>query len=465
MQKYLTATRFFLGLIALQISLASAQAAQDKTYDLEVEFSKDAQHRVDMQFEHKGKVVMDGTDEENYSTLPMNTVAKLGYYQRYTGRAKDNQAVRFYDKSKGQFRISKGNVSAELGDANRLIVSRVKSQPGKRIQMASALSTLNQAELELLKNPVDPLSLPSLVNKKGIQVNEKWKPDDDGLANFLSLDRILQNDVKLFIKDVKSGIARVYMSGKLKAAVDDVMTEMEVTSILRIDLTSKMVSSVRLGIREIRQPGQLAPGFDGQTTIDLTLKSDSSCKHLTNESLSKYTKSRVIEQRLKWESALGRFQLKYDPRWRMITAEQEGAILRFLSNGMLLAQCNVVQLPSRPANKPLTMKEYKHEIAKVVTADPKARIVDTDEFKTSQGGTAMKIEVLGEEEGVPVTWLYYQVSNKDGRRLTFVFTMEEEVSGLFKPADKAMVNALQFFPKAKRKSTASTSDEKNSTRR
>ena len=451
--------------LCTQLVSADVQAA-DKTYDLNIKFAKGAQHRVDMQFEHKGKVILDETGEKSgYKTLPMDTIARLGYYQRYTGSASDNQAVRFYDKSKGKFRISKGIATAELSDNNRLVVTRVRSKAGQRVQMASALSTLNHAELELLKNPLDPLSLSSMINKKGVKIGEKWTPNDEGLANFLAIDRVIQNDVRMYIKDVEDGIARVYILGKLRAAVDDVMTELELTSIIKVALKEEMVTTVRLGIREVRQPGQLAPGFDGRTTVDLKVVNDKSCKHLTNESLKKYTKSRVIEQKLKWESAQGAFQLKYDPRWRLITGEQEAAILRYLNNGMLLAQCNVVQLPARPATKPLTLEEYKHEIAKIVAKDPNAKIVDSGQFNTKQNTLAYKVEVQGVEGGVDVKWHYYHVANKDGRRMTFVFTLEKDVEDVFQPADKSLVESLKFFPVKTQKRSAKSVSTKDSTRR
>jgi len=150
----------------------------------------------------------------------------------------------------------------------------------------------------------------------------------------------------------------------------------------------------------------------------------------------------------------------------MITAEQEAAILRYMSNGTLLAQCNVVQLPSRPATKPLSMREYKTEIAKIATADPNAKLVSANEFKTKENASAFRVEVTGLEENVPVTWLYYHVANNDGRRVTFVFTLQGEVQDIFQPADRAMVDSLKFFPKAAQpKRSAKTGGSKNSTRR
>jgi hypothetical protein len=202
-----------------------------------------------------------------------------------------------------------------------------------------------------------------------------------------------------------------------------------------------------MNMREIRQPGQVAPGFDGKSSISLELKEDNSCEHLTNTSLVKHTKGRVIEQRLQWQSP--GLKLKYDPRWRVIASEPEAAIMRFVSGGSLLAQCNIVQLPARPANNPLSLKDYKKEVARIIAADDYARIVDAKEFKTDCQVRGLSVAVEGKEDGVPVSWIYYHLNDKDGRRLTFVFTLEREVINHFVPADRKLVNGLMFGARPK----------------
>ena len=432
-------------LIAIALMTGSVSFAAEGI-DINLKFDRGQQHRVQMQFEHEGKVIMQKDperEEEDFRKLPMKTIAKLGYFQRFTGKGDDIQAIRFYNQAKGKYSILKGETGASLKDNNRLVVVRVKPESDKRIQMASVVNTLAQQELELLRNPVDPLAVASLVNKKDVETGKQWKPSDDGLANFLSVDRIVRNDVKVRVKEVRSGQVVLHATGKLRAAVDDVSTDMEIAAIIKIKLgATDELLRVKMNLREIRQPGQVAPGFDGTSSISLDLTPDSSCKSLTNEALARYTKGRVIEQRLQWQSP--GLKLKYDPRWRVIASEPEAAIMRFVSGGDLLAQCNIVQLPARPANNPLTLKEYKTEVARIIAADDVAKIVDAKEFKTESLVHGLSIEVEGEEGGVPVSWIYYHVNSTDGRRMTFVFTLEREIINQFEPADRKLVDGLVF---------------------
>lgn len=431
---------FAVALLASSVSFA----AED--IDINLKFKRGQQHRIEMQFEHEGKVIMQKDaerEEEDFRKLPMKTIAKLGYHQRFTGKGDDVQAIRYYDQAKGKYSILKGETGANLNDSNRLVVVRVKSESDKRIQMASVAETLAQYELELLRNPLDPLTVASLVNKKNATKGKAWTPDDEGLANFLSVDRVVRNDVKIRVKDVRDGHIIMHVTGKLRAGVDDVSTDMEVAAIIKIKQgVAQELVKAKVNLREIRQPGQVAPGFDGKSSISLELASNNSCKHLTNASLVKHTKGRVIEQRLQWESP--GLKLKYDPRWRVIASEHEAAIMRFVSGGDLLAQCNIVQLPARPANNPLSLKDYKAEVARMIAADEVASIVDAKEFKTDGLVRGLSVEVEGEESGVPVSWIYYHLNDKDGRRLTFVFTLEREIMNQFLPADRKLVNGLAF---------------------
>ena len=420
--------------------------ASAETFDIKVATDRGIQQRVEARFEHEGAVVVDhGGQTELQKQLPMNTVASMTYYQRLTGSEKDPQAIRYFENSKGNFNIEKGKVNSSVSHGNRMVVARLKSVPGQRLQMASVMDTLSQSEFELIKNPADPLTYAKLLNQKNVKIGGKWKTDNDALADFLAVDRILFNETQLLLKKVVQNKARVYMLGKVDATIDDVGTALKISGIFDVDLVSKTVTDVRLNIDQTREAGQVAAGFRGKSKIDIRVVRDNSCVHLSNEKLKKYTKSRRIKQKLKWASDSGRFALEYDPRWRVIAAEQEAAVLRYVDDGDLMAQCDIVQLPSRPANEPLTLAAYKKEVEKIIRSDKTARISDSKEMTTSTGLKALKVTVKGIEKELPVQWIYYHVSSEDGRRLTFVFTLEQEIANVFQPSDHRMVNGLSFF--------------------
>ena len=132
-------------------------------------------------------------------------------------------------------------------------------------------------------------------------------------------------------------------------------------------------------------------------------------------------------------------------------------MLRYVDRGDLLAQCNIVDLPARPADNPLKLEQFKTEVAKIIEAEESAKVVDAEELKTNTGLSALRVVVQGVEEKVPVQWIYYHVAAADGRRLTYVFTLEQEIAERFAPADKRLVNATIFKPKPVKSASAAQS--------
>ncbi len=440
-------TMFKLAVVlVLSVPCASGYAAGK--IDIKIAENRGLQQKIDARYEHEGIVTVDNAGQsEAAEKLKMKTVADLVFHQRLTGTAKDPQAIRYYDSSYGNFNIHKGKSKASLEDNNRLIVARLKSVPGQRIQMASVQDLLNQSELNLIKNPCDPLTFAGLLSRKSVAPGDKWEANKNALANFLAVDRILFTDAKMMLKTATRATARIYLLGQVDATVDDAGTSMKVSAVFDIDRKSSQVKQVRLSISENRQAGQVAPGFEGKSRVNIELRGDDSCKHLETANLKRLTQARRIKQRLQWQSDAGKFALEYDPRWKMIASENQAAILRYVDDGDLMAQCNVVQLPSRPASKPLTLESYRKEIETIIRPDKSAKLIGSTKIKTTQGLDAFRVSVKGVEKGVPVKWIYYHVAAEDGRRLTFIFTLEQEIADVFQPSDQRMVNGLSFFVK------------------
>ena len=122
--------------LVLSVPCASVYAAGN--IDIKIADNRGLQQKIDARYEHDGDVTVDNAGQsEEAEKLKMKTVADLVFHQRLTGSAKDPQAIRYYDSSYGNFNIHKGKSKASLEASNRLIVARLKSKPGQRIQMAS----------------------------------------------------------------------------------------------------------------------------------------------------------------------------------------------------------------------------------------------------------------------------------------------------------------------------------------
>lgn len=445
-QRFPTFT-FQLTLFAFVLVVFASPTFSQETIDLNVNFKKGSQCRVVCDFMHSGTVTIPNEETGEIVSLPLSVDAKLSFFQRTNSQ---EQTIRFFEKANGRIKLDRGTTKPELHSNNQLIVARLRGRAGERVELASMAGILDQAELELIQNPADPMTLSPVFSHSAVREGDSWEPPVEALAKMLRLNRIEESKVRILLKKYDSKLARVYIMGTLLGDVNDVVTEMELSGIAMINRIDNSLSSLKLTVRERRGPGQIAPGFDGKTKIDIRI-SDATTDRLSNESLAKYTgKDSKIRQRVRWKSESGKFSVTYEPRWKMIATEKDAAVLRFIDGDELLAQCNIVQLPSRPADNPLTLEDYKTEVAKIIAADENAVLLAATSLPTLAGHMALQVSVGGQEEGVPVNWFYYHVTNEDGRRVTLVFTLAESVSRRVDPIAAQLVNEFEFEPMVKK---------------
>lgn len=434
--------------------LAGISASSAQSVDIDLAFDKSQQTRVISEYVHQGDVVIPkASDNTETHPLPMQVQAQMDFFQRYTGNKSENQAIRFYKTAESSINVDGGKTDAVLLPLNRHIVTRVVEGSSRPIQVASLGDALQQSELDLLRNPGDPLTVPALFNRENVSKGDKWDAPKEALGSFLAVDRIVKNDVKLSLKSIENGQAKIYVSGKVRAEVDDVKTAIELTGLLIANLRDRSFSSLRLSIREQRKQGQLAPGFYGRTKVDTRISSAKSIKQLSTPVIKHLTAGKKVKQQLKWISDEGSFQVQYDPAWRLIASEKEAAIMRYLNQGELMAQCSIVRLDSRPADNPLSLEKFKKEVATIVAADKEASLDSAERLKSRSGLNVLEIQVSGIVEEVPLNWMYFHVSNKQGRCVTFVFTLEKELASEVRPAARQLVNNLTFLLEKHNKSS------------
>ena len=415
--------------------------------DLNLDTKSGQYSHFDIQVAHQGVVIINEprSEEAGRKTLELEVNAEVRFGQRFTGREGKVVAIRNYQPtSHAKIELAKGTREIKLSEKNRYVISRIKESGP--LQAASIQDVLTQAEVELLTYPCDPLCLPRLLNQTNVKQGDTWKVSDQALSTFLGVDHVYENNVRMRLKSINGQQAKIYLLGKAKTEVDDVSNSITVTATMLVDTQQKIVTALRANLRQNRAVGQIAPGFEGVTKIDMKQKRVPSIEALSNKAIAQRTKSKKIERRLKWVSEEGQFALFYDPRWKIIDSEKEAAVLRYVRQGALLAQCNVVQLPSRPKNSMLSMEKFKAEVKNIITKEESARIVDDRKITTPNGSQALQVRVDGVEQKVPVTWIYYHVGHSDGRQVTFVFTLEQQIVDQFLPADRALVNSIKFYP-------------------
>ena len=449
-------TLSYLGTSLILLSMTCFSVSADEAIDLKVALPLSTELRITSDYQHVGSVLI--IAESKVQTLDLSVNAKLGFQQRMLS---PTQAIRIYDTAKATIKLDKGATEPKLNSSNNLVVVR-SNKSGKQVEMASVKDTLRNDELELIQNPADPLTLQTILSKSKVKAGDKWTPDPIALARLLGVNEIKESDVKLTLKSFNKKSARIFIAGSLEADVDDVSTQMDVSGIAIIDRLTNVPTSFKIGIRETKDPGQIAPGFEGTTKIDLRFSTAKPSTMLSNAALARHSNGKKIRQRLKWVSEMGQFKMLYDPRWKMITEDQDAALLRYIDGKEILTQCQAVILPNRPADKPLTLDAYKTEISKIVDTDKNAQLVTSSTKRSAAGDTIMSVVVSGVEDGLPIRWFYYNVAQKDGRQVAFVFTLDGALSSRVTPIADQLVNEFEF---KEIKKVAKTNSSKKATSR
>ena len=100
----------------------------------------------------------------------------------------------------------------------------------------------------------------------------------------------------------------------------------------------------------------------------------------------------------------------------------------------------------------------------MVSAGEHAELESAEQFKSRSGLNILEVQISGLEQEIPLNWMYYHVSGKDGRCVTFVFTLEEELASDVRPAARKLVNNLAFLGSKTRGAKSSQAKRKRNLR-
>jgi hypothetical protein len=394
------------------------------------------------QIEFQGKVVLFASDDEQDKQLDLKVLSSQEFDQIAID---DDHFLRKYQQASANIQIDGNKTQSVLSEGNRQIALRHLSADSVRpIQYFSTGGVLRQAEKDLLSAPADTVGLQRLLTTENLSKGSQWKPQDHDVQSFLSLENVIDNRVLVTVKELDQATAKLYVTGEALGEVDGAKTHTRVVGVAIFDLKNQIVTAFRGTLSENRDASQLAPGFIGAVKIDATckLKQD---RDLSDAGIAK-VKDQIAEHqtmRLLWDSE-SEFELIYDPNWKVILSDPEVVIMRYAQRGNLLAQCNVLRLPKRPADRPLQLNEFREQLERTVLGETGARVNGAQVLKTTSGLNALQVVVTGVQEQVPIHWVYYHLSNSEGRCVAVVVTIEDALLPVFDKADLKLLESIRF---------------------
>jgi hypothetical protein len=153
----------------------------------------------------------------------------------------------------------------------------------------------------------------------------------------------------------------------------------------------------------------------------------------------------------------------HDRRWHIISDQRPVMVLRLVDQGDLLAQCNISRLEDLSQGDRIPLTEFQKDVSEAVKASS-GQIVDAQTESTDEGGEILRVAAAGVVSDVSLNWIYYHITDAQGRRAAMVVSVESELFERYAEAERVIVDSLKFsdreegVPSEARRPESNTSD-------
>jgi hypothetical protein len=266
---------------------------------------------------------------------------------------------------------------------------------------------------------------------------------------------VTENKLECRLKKVEDQTAFLEMSGTVSGSVGGAASDLDVNAKVNFDLSQRRITWLAMSIQESRAVGHAEPGFEVTARVRVSISSLASSPELSDEIVAALPlKADDGSTLLTCTSADKAFQFTYPRAWRVMVDRFDVTVLRYVDRGELIAQCNLSRLPDAAPGKMLSMESFQADIQKSL-AKNFGQFVEAKQFETARGLRALRVVVAGLASELPIQWIYYHLTDDDGRQASLVFTMDGKVAERFGGEDQSLISALEILPIPQKQSTAS----------
>jgi hypothetical protein len=380
-------------------------------------------------------------------TRKLNVEAGFQFDERRlpgTGRGeKAYRAVRWIESARSEIRNGEQVSFGTLRPVAQLIVAQGESNG---VDAFSPSAPLTPLERNLLRFPGDPLMAQALLPETDVEVRETWKPAAWVIQTMTNVDATQKGSLVCTLESLVDNVATVTFNGELEGATDGADTKLTFNGRMEFDAEKKVVRLFELVQKEKRGIGAISPGLDVEARVDWKRDVVTEAPRFDDAALEKLSlDANEANQLLQSDLSQWGLKLYHDRRWTPFHQTPQTAILRMLHEGNFIAQVNIVPLPKPADGKPQLLAKFEGEVKAALGAGFK-EIVQSSEFKTAAGLSALRVCAAGESKSVAMEWHYYLVSAPTGEQVVLVFVVEPEFLELLGSSDLKIVETLELSP-------------------
>lgn len=423
-------------------SRPAATAPQGKKYQLAPAIDPPTAYRLKAVLEAEGKI-----NPAAKSPVPIQVQAEMVYDERVlVAEAQRRQAVRHYDSAQAEITIAGKTTSRKL-DGDRSWI--VYSADADRATLFSPTGQLRRDELELIDLPANATELDRVLPTQSVALQESWEIPADAVTRILSIDSIRDGQLIGKLVAIDGDTARIEFTGKLQGSDEGAKTSMDVRGKINVDLKSRSIEWIAVGIGEEREANPTAPALRMQARLRIALEPTEDADDLNDANLASLDVLQQIDSPgsllLAYVSPTAEFQVIHDRTWHPISESTGPVILRKIEGGRVIAQCNVSELNRLPEGSEMAMEGFQKEIRQTLGKMFNS-IAESSTGQTPQGLKYLRVAVTGQVGQIPMHWIYYHLADADGYRWAVVFTCEADQLETFAGQDTALVNSISRAP-------------------
>lgn len=323
---------------------------------------------------------------------------------------------------------------------------------------------LTRPQLDLLQFPLDPLAVAGLLPQRALaDRSERWNTDNRTAALLAGLDAVISQTTVCSLEELTEERAVVRFSCEVTGAITGSASVVKCSGTLLQDRQSGLLRSLRAVLEEKRSPGPISPGLDVKGEVLWSQEGSEGAAEtqgLPQDLPETGPDSRLLQLTL---STPWQLLLIHDRDWHVFQQTAELMLLRRISNGALIAQCNLSRGPQLPAGQHSTQEEFLADVERRVQ-ERSGEIRSSLVRANMNGWRIHHVRAIGRvataetsgsaaakpSQGTPaavaaqktVFWDYYLCSAKSGEQYSLVFSHLEDDAAAFGDAAERMLSTL-----------------------
>lgn len=378
--------------------------------------------------------------------LKLNVDGKFSFLERRLpagGQDADAfRALRRYQLAEADITIDGQKTVNQLPANSRQIVAEGTNIG---IRVWSPDTRMSYLATELLKSPGDSLALAALLPAVSVEESSTWEPPYWTLPMLTGIEAVSKSSLKCKVGKIDDQYVVIQISGGVEGATLGAFANITVEGQIAWDRKAGHIRQAKITQTEKRTVGAVSPGMNVTATVYVDRQISGVKGGLTDSAIDAIPISPEADQLVLAFSCPWKLTFGCDRDWHVFHQTKDVAVLRYLRNGSLIAQCNVSPVPPAAAGSHTSEPQFQSDIQTALGSQFR-KIEKAEQIPTTDGRWLYRVTATGVARDVPMHWFYYLCAAPDGRQVAFVYAVESKLVEQFGGQDIAQVRSLQFLP-------------------